>query len=214
MNRAVVEADPRAVGKAFVAQAADERPLPCVDANVNLERSGLGETLPALATAVGLLPRVSPLVGPDTSEVRKPPATEATGIWPFTCVNPPMNLQSTRLAETLPALRAGVGPGTCMHVEVYAEVAVRVESPTALGAEKAGRFLSVFRALMLQQLRRSWKGGSAVHAAMQRQHGRSRPASFIWLLWLPDLMMAHLGTGGTGGTRPLAAQGREGTRQL
>lgn len=104
MDRAVVEADSRAVGKAFVAQPADEWSLPGMDANVDLERSRLSETLPALATAVGLLPCVGPLVGPDTSEVREPPAAEAAGIRPFTCVNPPMNLQSPRLAETLPAI--------------------------------------------------------------------------------------------------------------
>lgn len=65
VDRAVVEADPGAVGEALLADAADEGPLPRVDAGVNLQSSRLGEALPTLTTAVGLLPRVDPLVGSD-----------------------------------------------------------------------------------------------------------------------------------------------------
>lgn len=69
-------------------------------------------------------------------------------------MNPPVDLQSPRLAEALPAVGAGVGPGAGVHVEVDAEVAVRVEGPAALRAEEAGRLLGVLGALVLQQLGR------------------------------------------------------------
>lgn len=105
-------------------------------------------------------------MSPDPRQVGKPPAAKSTGIWPFTGVNPPVDLQSPRLAETLPAVGAGVGPGAGVHVEVDAEVAVRVEGPAALCAEETGRFEGVLGALVLQQLGRSGKRGRAVHAGM------------------------------------------------
>ena len=63
-----------------------------------------------------------------------------------------MDLESSGLAETLPTFGAGVGPGAGVHVQVYAEVAVRVEGPAALCAEEARRFVGVLGALVLQQL--------------------------------------------------------------
>ncbi len=53
-----------------------------------------------------------------------------------------------------------------MHIEVDAEVAVRVEGPPTLGAEEAGRFVGVLGALVLQQLGWSRKRGRAVHTGM------------------------------------------------
>lgn len=76
MDRAVVEADPGAVGKALLAKSAGEGPLSRVDAHVNLQGSRLGETFAALATAVGLLSCVGPLMGPDPRQVGKPPAAK------------------------------------------------------------------------------------------------------------------------------------------
>lgn len=210
MNCAVVEADPGAVGEALPTEAADEGPLSRVDAGMDLKSSRLGETFPTLATAVGLLSCVGPLVGPDPCQMGKPPAAKSTGIRPFTCVNPPVDLQSPRLAETLPAVRAGVGPGPSVHVEVDAEVAVRVEGPAALGAEEAGRLVGVLRALVLQQLGRPGKSGRAVHARIQRQHGRGRPASLL-LLRSVCLSVARLSAGGKGA---LARQAGKRPREL
>lgn len=100
-----------------------------------------------------------------------------------------------------------------MHIEVDAEVAVRVEGPAALGAEEAGWFVGVLGALVLQQLGRSGKGGRAVHAGMQRRHGRSRPASLLLLLSvrLSVLVVADLSTGREGA---LARQTGKRTREL
>lgn len=54
----------------------------------------------------------------------EPPAAVATGVRPLAGVNTPVDLERPRLAEALPAVSAGVGPGTCVHVEVDAQVAV------------------------------------------------------------------------------------------
>lgn len=105
-------------------------------------------------------------MGPDPSQVWKPPAAEPAGIRPFSCVDAPVDLQSAGLAETLPAVRAGVGPGAGVHVEVDAEVAVRVEGPAALRAQEARRLVRVLGALVLQQLGRSGERGGAVHAGV------------------------------------------------
>lgn len=85
-----------------------------------------------------------------------------------------------------------------MHIEVDAEVAVRVEGPAALCAEEAGWFLGVLRALVLQQLGRSGKRCGAVHTGMKRQH-----ASFRLLLSvsLSVRVVADLSTGRKGGKR-------------
>lgn len=107
-------------------------------------------------------------MGPDPRQVRKPPAAKSTGIWPLARVNAPVDLQGTRLTETLPAVRAGVGPRAGVHIEVDAEVAMRVEGPAALGAEEARRFVGVLGALVLQQLGRPRKRRRAVHAGMER----------------------------------------------
>lgn len=179
---------------------------------MDLQSSRLGETLPALAAAVGLFSSVGPLVGPDPCEMGEPSAAKSTGVRPFPCVNPPVNLQSPRLAEALTAVRAGVGPGASVHVEVDAEVAVRVEGPAALRAEEAGRFVGMLGALVLQKLGRPGEGGGAVHAGMQRQQGRGRPASLVLLLCSPVLLvMAGLRTGGEG---TLAREAGKGTREL
>lgn len=137
VNGAVVEADPGAVGEALPADAADEGPLPRVDAGVNLQRPRLGETLPALQAAVGLLARVGPLVRPHARQVREAPAAEAAGVRPLARVDAPVDLERPRLAETLAAVAAAVRPGARVHVEVDAEVAVRVEGAAALGAQEA-----------------------------------------------------------------------------
>lgn len=176
-----MEADPGEVGETFSTEAADKRPLTCVDASMDLQGSRLGETFPTLATAVGLLSCVGPLVGPDPCQMGKPPAAEATRVWPLACVNPSVDLQSARLAKALPALGAGVRPGACVHIEVDTEVAVRVEGPAALCAEKARGFVSMLGALVLQQLGGSGERGRAVHARVQRQQIRHRPTSLLLL---------------------------------
>lgn len=91
--------------------------------------------------------------------MREPPAAVATGVRPLTGVNTPVDLERPGLAEALSTVSAGVGPGTCVHVEVDTQVAVRVEGPAALCAEEARGFVGVLRALVLQQLRGSGKGG-------------------------------------------------------
>jgi len=213
VDRAAVEADPGAVGEAFLTIAADEGPLSRVDARMNLKRPRLGEAFPTLVTAVGLLSCVGPLVGPDPRQMGEPPAAKSTGIWPFPRVNPPVDLQSPRLAKTLPAVGAGVGPGPGVHVEVDAEVAVRVEGPAALRAEEAGGFLGVLSALVLQQLGRSGERCRAVHTGVKGQRGRSRPASVRLLpsVRLSVLVVAHLSAGRKGA---LAGQAGHRAREL
>lgn len=212
MDGSIVEADPGAVGEAFTAYAANERPLPCVDPGVDLQSPRLSETFPTLITAVGLFSCVGPLMGPDPSQMGKPPPTEATGVRPLPCVNPPMNLQSPRLAETLPAVSASVGPGPCVHIEVDAEVTVRVEGPAALGAKEARRFMGMLRALVLQQLGGSSKGGRTVHTGVQGQKSGSRPASVLLLLGvcLSVLVVADLSASRDG---TLARQAGKSTRE-
>ena len=212
MDCAVVEADPGAVGEAFPAEAADKGPLSCVDAGVDLQSTRLGETFPTLAAAVGFLSRVGPLMGPDPGQVRKPPAAEAAGVRPLSRVNAPVDLQGPGLAETLPAVGAGVGPGAGVHVEVDAEVAVRVEGPAALRAQEARRFVRVLGALVLQQLGRSGERGGAVHAGVQRQH--VRPAPLLGLLALSVLLLVVVALLGTGGQRVRAGQAGERAGEL
>lgn len=164
---AVVEADAGLVGEVFPADAADERPLSPVDTvGVDLQRSRLGEALPALVAVVGLLSRVDPLVRPDSRQMWERPAAELTGIRPFAGVNAPVDLQRARLAEALAAVRAGVRPCTRVHVEVDAEVTVRVEGPAAFCAEEARGLVGVLGALVLQQLERPGERGRAVHAGV------------------------------------------------
>lgn len=136
----------------------------------------------------------------------EPPAAEAARVRPLARVDPPVDLQRSRLAEALPAVRAGVGPGAGVHVEVYAQVALRVEGPAALGAEEAGRLVGVLGALVLQQLRRPGERGRAVHAGMQRQQ---RPAPLFLLLRV--LVLADRTTRGEGA---LAGQAGVGSRKL
>lgn len=140
-------------------------------------------------------------MGPDPCKMGKPPATKSTGIRPFACVNPPVDLQSPRLAKTLPAVRAGVWPGARVHVEVDAEIAVGVEGSATLCAEETGLFVGVLRVLVLQQLGRSGERGRAVHAGMQRQHARRRPSYFLLLLSVCLSVLV-----GAGGGRALARQ--------
>ena len=98
-----------------------------------------------------------------------------------------------------------------MHVEVDAEVAVRVEGPAALGAEEASRLVGVLGALVLQELRGPGEGGGAMHAGMQRRAGGGPALVFLLLLRVAVLVTEQLGTGGEGA---LAGQAGEGGRSL
>lgn len=105
-----------------------------------------------MAAAVGLLPRVDSLVGPDACQIGEPPIAEAACIRPFTRVGPPVDFQGPRLTEAFPAVGAAVGPSPRVHVEVDAQVAVGVEGPPTLRTKEAVRFVGMLRALVLQQL--------------------------------------------------------------
>lgn len=200
---AVVEADARLGGEAFPTDAADKRPFSSVDTvGVDLQRSRLGEAFPALAAVVGLLSRVDPLVRPDSRQMRKRAAAEVTRVRPFTCVNAPVDLQRPRLAEALAAVWAGVRPGPRVHVEVDAEVAVRVEGPAAFCAEEARRLVGVLGTLVLQQLVGPGKRGRAVHARVQQRRAPDSPPRSCLRLWV-----CFLGAfSGTSGQRVSAAQ--------
>lgn len=183
MGCAVVQADARLVGEVFPTDAADKRPLSSVDAvGVDLQRSRLGEALPTLAAVVRLLSRVDPLVRPDSRQMWERPAAEFTSIRPLAGVDAPVDLQRARLAEALAAVRAAVRTCTCVHVEVDAQVTVRVEGPAALRAEEARRLVGVLGTLVLQELERPGKRGRAVHARMQwRCVPGSPPLFHLWL---------------------------------
>lgn len=200
---AVVEADARLVGEALPTDAADKRPFSSVDTvGVDLQRSRLGEAFPTLAAVVGLLSRVDPLMRADSRQMRKCPAAEFTRIRPFACVNAPVDLQRPRLAEALAAVWAGVRPGARVHVEVDAEVAVRVKGPAAFCAEEARRLVGVLGTLVLQQLVGPGKRGRAVHARMQRRRVPDSPA-FLYV----RLRVRFSGTfSATSGKRVLATQ--------
>lgn len=211
MDRAVVEADPGAVGEALPADAADEGPLPGVDAGVNLQGPRLREALPALQAAVGLLPRVGPLVRPHARQVREAPAAEPARVRPLARVDAPVDLERPRLAETLAAVAAGVRPGARVHVEVDAQVAVRVEGAAALGAQEARGLVGVLGALVLQQLGRSGEGGRAVHAGM----GQRVFAPVVVLLLLLRLLVLVVEVAGAHGEGALvAAQAGDGAGEL
>lgn len=200
---AVVEAHARLVGEAFPTDAADKRPFSSVDTvGVDLQRSRLGEAFATLAAVVGLLSRVDPLMCPDSRQVRKCPAAEFTRIRPFACVNAPVDLQRPRLAEALTAVWAGVRPGTRVHVEVDAEVTVRVKGPAAFCAEEARRLVGVLGTLVLQQLVGPGKGGRAVHAGMQLRRVPDSPPLFS----LRPRVCVLGAFSGTSGKRVLATQ--------
>lgn len=200
---AVVEADARLVGEAFPTDAADKRPFSSVDTvGVDLQRSRLGEALPTLPAVEGLLSRVDPLMRPDSRQMRKCAAAEFTRIRPFARVNAPVDLQRPRLAEALTAVWAGVRPGTRVHVEVDAEVTVRVKGPAAFCAEEARRLVGMLGTLVLQQLVGPGKRGRAVHARMQQRRVPDSPPFFH----LP-LRVCFLGaSSGTSGKRALATR--------
>lgn len=134
--------------------------------------------------------------------MRETPPAVSAGVRPLSRVYPAVNLESARLAEALPAVRAAVGPGARVHVEMNAQVAVRVERAAAFGAQEAARLGRVLGALMLQQLRRPGERGAAVHARQLLQ---------ALLLHVALLMAQELGAGGE---RALAGQGLGGVVQL
>lgn len=202
VNRAVVEADPGAVGEALPANAANKGPLARVDAGVNLQGSRLGETLPALQATVRFLPGVDTLVRPHARQVWEAPAAEPAGVRPLARVDAPVNLKRPRLAETLAAVGAGVRPGARVHVEVDAQVAVRVEGAAALGAQEARGLLGVLGALVLQQLGRPGEGSRAVHAGVRQRVS----APVVELLRLLVLLVEVAGAHGEGAL--VAAQAR------
>lgn len=200
---AVVEADARRVGEAFPTDAADKRSFSSVDTvGVDLQRPRLGEAFPTLAAVVGLLSCVDPLMCPDSRQMRKCPAAEFTRIRPFACVDAPVDLQRPRLAEALAAVWAGVRPGTRVHVEVDAEVTVRVKGPATLCAEEARRLVGVLGTLVLQQLVGPGKRGRAVHARVQRRRVPDSPP----LLCLQLRVGVPGALSGTSGQRVLATQ--------
>lgn len=106
------------------------------------------------------------------------------------------------MAETLPTVHAVEGPGAGVHVEMDAQVAVRVEPAAAFGTQEAARFGCVLGTLMLQQLRWPGKGGAAVHARQLLQG---------LLLHVALLVPQELGTGGE---CALAGQAWEGGQRL
>lgn len=156
---------------------------------MDFERSGLSETFTAVTAAVRLFPGVRPLVSPHPGQMWESPAAKPTGVRPLSSVNTPVNLQRARLAEALPAVRAGVRPRARVNVQVDAEVTVRVECPAALGAEEPRRFVRVLRALVLQQLGRPGEGSGAIHAGVRRQQGRLAGLLLLLLLRLPLLLV-------------------------
>lgn len=71
------------IGKAFAAELALERLLPCVDRHVPLDRRLLRELLVADLTAKRLLARVRPHMDLDALLIRKALRTHRTGEGPF-----------------------------------------------------------------------------------------------------------------------------------
>lgn len=105
---------------------------------------------------------------PNSRQVREAAPTEGAGVWTLAGVDPSVDLERPRLAEALAAVGAGVRPSTRVHVEVDAQVAVRVERPATLSTQEAARLGGVLGALVLKELGGAGEGGGAVHAGVLR----------------------------------------------
>lgn len=117
-------------------------------------------------------------------------------------MNSAVNLKRPGLAEALSADATDVGPGTCVYVEVDAQIAMRVERTATLAAQEAAPFGSMLGSLVLQQLRWPRERSIAVHAWELLQ---------ALLLRVALLMVQELGTGGEGALTGQAREGRERT---
>lgn len=123
----------------------------------------------------------------------------------------PVDLERPRLAEALATVRAGVGPRPSVHVQVDAQVAVRVEGSAALHAQEAAGLGGVLGALVLQKLRGASERGAAMHARVLLQ---------LLLLLLRTLLLGvsllvaqQLGTGREGALAREAGERRRGLRR-
>lgn len=132
--------------------------------------------------------------------MRETPPAISAGERPLSGVNSAVNLKCPGLAEAFSAVGTAVGPGTCVYVEVNAQIAMRVERTTALGAQEATHFRRMLGSLVLQQLRWPRERSIAVHAWELLQ---------ALLLRVALLMAQELGTGGEGALTGQAREGRE-----
>lgn len=130
------------------------------------------------------------LVRPYASQVGEATSAEGAGVRPLARVNALVDFECPRLAETLATVGADVGPCTCVHIQVDAQIAVRVEGAAALGTQEAASLGGMLGALVLQQLGGPGKGGRAVHARM--------PMLDALLLGVALLVAQQLSTAGEG----------------
>ncbi len=84
--------------------------------------------------------------------MRETPSAISAGVRSFSCVNSAMNLKCPGLAKALATVSATVWTGACVHVEVDAQIAMRVERTAALGTQEATGFGRMLGSLVLQQL--------------------------------------------------------------
>lgn len=151
------------------------------------------------------------LVRPHASQVWEAASTVGTRVRPLACVDAPVDLQRARLAKALAALLAGVRARTRVHVQVDAQVAVRVEGAAALHAQEAASLGGVLSALVLKQLRGSSERGAAMHARVLLLLG-------TLLLCVSLLVAQQLGAGREGtlareaGERRRRLRGRRGSQ--
>lgn len=91
------------------------------------------------------------------------------------------------------------------------EVAVGVEGPATFCTEKPRGLVSVFGALVLQQLGRPGKRGFAVHTGVQGLKGRRATLLLLHRVYLSVLVVTDLSTGSKG---TLEGQTGKGSREL